>query len=59
MTHVNKKIDDQARIKLTFNNYFREKFMSLELVERLGSLKLKALFIIKFMAMKVTCEDKF
>lgn len=57
MTHIYKKIDDLARIKLTFNNYLRDKFMSLELVERLGSLKLKALFIIKFMAKKVMCEE--
>lgn len=57
MTHIYKKIDDLAKIKLTFNNYLREKFMSLELVERLGSLKLKALFIIKFMAKRVMCEE--
>lgn len=42
MTHLYKKIDDLVRIKLTFNNFLRENFMSLETGQRLGLLKAKS-----------------
>lgn len=42
MTQIDKKINDLGRIKLTFNNDLREKFMSLELAESLGLLKAKS-----------------
>lgn len=48
MTHLYNNIDDLARIiKLTFNNFLREKFMSLDLDERLGLLKAKSFFNYK------------
>lgn len=40
--HIDKKNDDLARIKLTFNSDLKQKFMSFELSERLGLLKAKS-----------------
>lgn len=51
MIHLYNNIDDLARIiKLTFNNFLREKFMRLDLDERLGLLKAKS-----FINYKIYC----
>ena len=50
MTHLYKKTDDLARIKLTFNIFLRENVMSFELVERFGLLKARS-----FINYKIYC----